>query len=398
MPESNTRIFRRTGPYAFLFAALLLGALGIAMALAPAAAREALLRNGAWRMAAPIEARTSFADDAPTDAMSPGSAPLEHAAIFLAGVIVSGVALFCIAGVLGQLRAASSLRAVRRHAEHLQELGAALDPTNDITALGEIFNDLLATQCAAESDWLAGSIRTAHMENLNIVFAARSRAVQDKIHQLQLQALLEGGPTPAIIRPEPARPNYGAMAEAVTPPAPAPRAVEAPRPMAARAPEPVAQPVAHAPAEAPTSQGKHHKKKDRGRHGAPPQPQAVQAPQATPQPTAQAAPVAPVERPVAAVPSGISEARPMSATRPPTPAPAPRKLEDWEIEQKYQRSSDEISYFDSGIVSPPRPRRVQAPVDGAAPASAALDAADVVPGVDESEAEAERRRSQLDLF
>ena len=58
---------------------------------------------------------------------------------------------------------------------------------------------------------------------------------------------------------------------------------------------------------------------------------------------------------------------------------------------KYQRSDDYAADFESGIVSAPRPRRVQSPSEGTAPARADLGAAG-------KDATAQDDSSQLEMF
>lgn len=393
MPDSNSQSFRRTGHGVALLGVLALGALGLSMVLNPSAAYTAL--RGAPTDEALSDAATFAPAAAPVDPLA-----LEHTGLFVGGVFVCGLALAGLAYVLRLLREGASLARVRGSVERLHELGAMIPHTNDTSALEALLGELALAQAEAETQWLSGRLVSQHMGLVNQAYDTRSRSVAEKIAQLHLQALIEGGPSPAHYHPEPARPSFGATTP--TPPAPAhaPRAVAAPRPVAPatevdepaifRAPLPpaVQTPVRVATAT-PQPTGDvgqprvRHKKKDRHRPGggdrhAPSLTQQHQAPtQARESQPESAQATAPPTQP---------------APRPALPAAAPRKLEDWEIEQKYQRSDDTADYFvDSGIVSPPRPRRVQVPGDPAAPASATLDPA-------EAEREEERRRSQLDLF
>lgn len=316
----------------------------------------------------------------------------EVASFFLAGVVTLAGFTQYLMGRRHWLRRVRSRRSIRPYFERMLEYGTAVEVTSDASALGDIIHEMMAAQRDAESKWLAGALTTEHMENLYLLYNTRSRNAFDKILQLHLQALLEGGPSPAMYHPEVARPSVAASPPAAISPAPVapPAPVAKPVPVAKPTPAPVAVQEPAKPVGAPPPARAQHEQRPRGKKHKGNRAQTP-SPASTP---VQASPPVPV-RPAAAAPAP-QQPRSEPATAPPS---APRQLSEWEIEQKYQRSDDYAAGdFESGIVSPPRPRRVQAQQDGAAPARADLADLPDLHDLHDLPEEPEEKRPQLDLF
>lgn len=281
----------------------------------------------------------------------------EVASFFLAGLVTLASTIQYLVSRRNWLQSLRSRRAIRRYFERLLEYGAAVEATSDTTGLSAILHDMMAIQREAETEWLAGRLDTEHMENLYLIYNTRTRNAFDKIHQLHLQALIEGTPLPATYHPEPARVQH--MARPVTEPRPVP-AEARPMPVPAE-PRPVIFDTPPAASEAVQVEAA---QVETAPTPAPAAPSGVGAPRVreNKKNRNQSAPAA---APV------VAEAAPQRPA--PAPAPEPRRLSEWEIEQKYQRTSDVLSDFDSGIVSPPRPRRKVGTLDDTAPASARIE-------------------------
>lgn len=283
----------------------------------------------------------------------------EVASFFLAGAVTLASALHYLVGRRHWLRARASRQSIRPYFERMLEYGAAVEATSDTTALAAIVHEMMAVQRDAEAEWLRGRLHTEHMENLYLIYNTRTRNAFDKILQLHLQAIIEGGPSPAMYHPEPNvyRPEPVAWRpEPVMVPTAAPEADFTPEhaaePEQAPAPVPSPPPLTR---EMPRQDEPRRHKGKKHRHA-----ERRPAPVPEPAPAERPAPApAPVQSSAPAPPRSISTPVPMTprGDAPVEARPAPRPLTEAEIEQKYQRSDDYAGDLDSGIVSPPRPRR-----------------------------------------
>jgi len=365
----------------------------------------------------------------------------EIASFFLAGLLALASAAQYLVRRRANARQTASRRAIRGYFERMLEYGSAVEETSEPGALTAIMHDMMGVQREAEREWLAGHLETEHMENLYLVYNARSRSAFDKILQIHLQAIAEGRSVPTHFHPTYPQPSFGPPPAAPRP-EPAPAAISAPLPRAVR-PEPATTVAASSEfasedAVISTPKPRPARPEETAARGASPAPSV--APAAPPTPAAAPKVAAPASTPavptsVPAPPSSISAPRPMkkdkksaqqakrerreaaaaaartaapSAAPPATPAaspaarPAPptpqseaaetspwaetgyslntnaRRLTEWEIERKYQRSDEYVPDGDSGIVSAPRPRR-RAPEAEAVPVMDTADHQDFTP-------------------
>lgn len=334
--------------YAAFLIVLLCAALGVGLLLDPASIHAQFSEPAA----------STHLPTGPLDAPVVAATGTAPATDFLAGLFTLAVAAYFFMRLLRWQAELNARAAVRPFLERLSEFAAGIELATDTTALAAIRRDIAAAQQDVERQWIAGRLHTAHLQLLNQLYETHARSASDKSQQLLLQALIEGGPVPATYHPAPAAPRPVQAAPPVYTPAPVP-AVTSATPIAAlqetrdNTDAPLASTQHRPEAAQPVvpsgiGQPRVRHKKDRG-HRHHQHHETSQAPAApAPAPVVPAAPVSPA-------------------------APAPRQLSEWEVEQKYQRTSDVITDFDSGIISPPRPRRKQGNLDAAAPAESRIE-------------------------
>ena len=115
----------------------------------------------------------------------------EIASFFFAGLLCTVGLSHYLIGRRQKLKIARRRHVIRPYFQKLLRHGEAVGATEDPEALAALIREMMATQCAAETSWLAGRLEEEDMENINVIYNTRTENTSSKISRLLLKGLLK---------------------------------------------------------------------------------------------------------------------------------------------------------------------------------------------------------------